>query len=246
MKSIICILSLFICINANSQNISIIPAPAKMETRQGHYTLDKNTEIATLEDAGRQSAAFLNDYLKKHYSFTLDVDRQETNKYIRLVLRKFIKAPETDGYSLDVNENGITIEGDTPEGIFYGIQTLIQLLPVPESNQQPAQQLSIPFVSIQDTPRFKHRGMHLDVSRHFFPVDFIKKYIDYLSLHKMNTFHWHLTDDQGWRIDIKKYPELTGIGSVRNGTLIGRYPGKGNDNKTYDGFYTQEEVKEVV
>ena len=246
MKSVICILSLVIGINVSAQNISIIPAPVKMEIRQGNYMLNKNTEIATTEDAGRQSAAFLNDYLKKHYAFTLDVDRQETKKYIRLVLRKFIKAPETDGYSLDVTEDGITIEGDTPEGIFYGIQTLIQLLPVPETNKQPAQQLGIPFVSIQDAPRFKYRSMHLDVTRHFFNVDYIKKYIDYLAFHKMNYFHWHLTDDQGWRIEIKKYPELTGIGSVRNGTIIGRYPGKGNDNIMYDGFYTQEEVKEVV
>jgi hexosaminidase len=88
--------------------------------------------------------------------------------------------------------------------------------------------------------------MHLDVGRHFFEVDFIKKYIDFIALHKMITFHWHLTEDQGWRIEIKKYPLLTTVGAYRNGTIIGRYPGTGNDHKTYRGFYTQEQIKEIV
>ncbi|MCW3109030.1 MAG: beta-N-acetylhexosaminidase, partial [Segetibacter sp.] len=106
--------------------------------------------------------------------------------------------------------------------------------------------LIIPTVSIQDAPRFAYRGMHLDVGRHMFPVSFIKKYIDYIALHKMNFFHWHLTEDQGWRIEIKKYPLLTEVGGYRNGTIIGRYPGTGNDGIRYGGFYTQDEVREVV
>src|SRR4029079_10722797 len=106
--------------------------------------------------------------------------------------------------------------------------------------------LNIPFVSIQDYPRFDYRGMHLDVGRHFFPVSFVKKYIDYLALHKMNYFHWHLTEDQGWRIEIKKYPNLTKVGAWRNGAIIGRYPGKVRDNKFDGGVYTQEQVKDIV
>ncbi|HYH16235.1 MAG TPA: family 20 glycosylhydrolase, partial [Flavisolibacter sp.] len=106
--------------------------------------------------------------------------------------------------------------------------------------------LNIPVVTVQDYPRFNYRGMHLDVCRHFFPISFLKKYIDYLALHKMNYFHWHLTDDQGWRIEIKKYPELTDVGAYRNGTLIGRYPGTGNDNTRYGSYYTQDDVKEIV
>ncbi|MBL7747482.1 MAG: family 20 glycosylhydrolase, partial [Chitinophagaceae bacterium] len=106
--------------------------------------------------------------------------------------------------------------------------------------------LKIPFLYIEDTPRFAYRGMHLDVARHFQPVSFVKKYIDYLALHKINKFHWHLTEDQGWRIEIKKYPRLTQVGGWRNGTIIGRYPGTGNDKIKYGGFYTQEEIKEVV
>nr|MBP7347015.1 family 20 glycosylhydrolase [Sediminibacterium sp.] len=105
---------------------------------------------------------------------------------------------------------------------------------------------SIPQLMVKDQPRFAYRGMHLDVARHFFPVDFLKKYIDFIAMHKMNTFHWHLTEDQGWRIEIKKYPRLTEIGGFRNGTTIGRYPGTGNTNTRYGGFYTQAQIKEIV
>ena len=99
---------------------------------------------------------------------------------------------------------------------------------------------------IYDQPRFQYRGLHLDVGRHFFPVSFIKQYIDWLAYHKLNRFHWHLTEDQGWRIEIKKYPELTRVGAWRNGTIVGRYPGQSNTQQRYGGFYTQEEIKEVV
>jgi hexosaminidase len=148
--------------------------------------------------------------------------------------------------------------------VFYGIQSLIQLLPTTKS-----QALIIPTVLVGDHPRFEYRGMHLDVSRHFFDVPFVKKYIDYLALHKMNYFHWHLTDDHGWRIEIKKYPKLTAIGAWRNGSIVGLWPGKGNENIKYQvlpnevkitpanaviktdgikhgGFYTQEEIKDVI
>ena len=123
----------------------------------------------------------------------------------------------------------------------------MQLLPeINKSNKRKNYPLSINQLSITDYPRFQYRGMHLDVARHFYPVAFIKKYIDYLAAYKFNTFHWHLTDDQGWRIEIKKYPLLTQVGGFRNGTITGRYPGKGNDSIRYGGFYTQQQIKEVV
>jgi hexosaminidase len=147
---------------------------------------------------------------------------------------------------MTVNNKGVYIGGDNEEGVFYGVQTLIQLLPVDNKSQTTNNKLQIPYVSIQDHPRFAYRGMHLDCGRHFFPVSFIKKYIDYIALHKMNYFHWHLTEDQGWRIEIKKYPRLTEVGSWRNGTIIGHYPGSGNDGIHYGGYYTQDEVKDVV
>ncbi|MBC7722569.1 MAG: family 20 glycosylhydrolase, partial [Pedobacter sp.] len=135
--------------------------------------------------------------------------------------------------------------GDGYEGTFYGMQSLIGLLPIAQS-QTSNHKLVVPCLVINDAPRFAYRGMHLDVSRHFFGVDYVKKYIDFIALHKMNYFHWHLTDDQGWRIEIKKYPKLTSVGGYRNGTIIGRYPGTGNDSLKYGGFYTQEQIKDVV
>ena len=129
--------------------------------------------------------------------------------------------------------------------IFYGIQTLLQLLPTDKDSIN-NNQFQIPQLSITDYPRFQYRGMHLDVGRHFFGVDEVKKYIDYIAFHKFNTFHWHLTEDQGWRIEIKKYPLLTSVGGFRNGTIIGHHPGTGNDSIHYGGFYTQQEIKDVV
>jgi hexosaminidase len=143
-------------------------------------------------------------------------------------------------YRLEVDKKGVVIEG-SETGVFYGIQTLIQLLPTEQTGK-----LTLPYVSIKDKPRFAYRGLLLDVSRHFFPVSFIKKYIDYMAYHKLNHFHWHLCDDQGWRLEIKALPRLTEVGAWRDGTIIGLYPGKGNDNKRYGGFYTQDEVREVV
>src|SRR5690606_1029962 len=148
---------------------------------------------------------------------------------IRLHYKKLAR-PIAGAYQLVINNKGVTISGDNARGVFYGVQTLLQLLPVPDAKSKLALKPTLPYVSIDDAPQFAYRGLHLDVTRHFFPVSFLKKYIDYLAYHKMNTFHWHLTDDQGWRIEIKKYPRLTSVGGWRNGTIIGRYPGTGSDN----------------
>jgi hexosaminidase len=232
---------------------SIIPLPVSMKTGTGEFRLTKQTVIAVQDEGDQKAANFLNDFLQQVYGFKLDIDKQEGKNYIRLTTRKFIKAPDKDAYALQVLPEGVIIEGDTYAGTFYGIQSLIQLLPTNTSQSLVNQSqgvsglgLQIPVVTIQDYPRFSYRSMHLDVGRHFFPVSFIKRYIDYLALHKMNYFHWHLTEDQGWRIEIKKYPELTAVGAYRNGTIIGRYPGTGNDNTRYGGFYSQDEIKDVV
>src|SRR5690606_26884967 len=127
-----------------------------------------------------------------------------------------------------------------------GIQSFLQLIPPQKVSSRHDFSISIPQVTIVDEPAFGYRGMHLDVCRHIFDIAFIKKYIDYIAMQKFNTFHWHLTDDQGWRIEIKKYPELTKVGAWRNGTTIGRYPGTGNDGIRYGGYYTQEQIKEIV
>lgn len=145
-----------------------------------------------------------------------------------------------EGYQINITDKKITIIGKEA-GLFYAVQSMTQLMPEKQNNE-----ILIPAAEINDYPRFKYRGMHLDVSRHFFPVSLVKKYIDVMSQYKLNNFHWHLTDDQGWRIEIKKYPKLTSVGGTRNGTIVGRHPGIGTDNKEYKGFYTQNEVKEVL
>lgn len=227
--------------------VNIIPQPVSLKTSAGKFTISKQTVIAAKDEEDRKIANLFNDYLQQVYGFKLDVDKQEGKNYIRLSTRKFIQAADKDAYVLNVAANGVTVEGDTYAGTFYGMQTLIQLLPVENYKSQiPNPKFEIPFVSVQDYPRYNYRGLHLDVSRHFFPLEFIKKYIDYLAYHKMNYFHWHLTDDQGWRIEIKKHPKLTEVGGWRNGTIVGRYPGTKNDNIRYGGFYTQDEVKEIV
>lgn len=240
MKQLLALL-LLTCTLAAKAQFNIVPQPVKAVAEKGSFQLSSKTTLVLLDQGEQITANFLNDYLERFYGFRLKTAKEATSNYIRLVTRRFIR-PGTEGkYSLQVRSNTISIEGDTYQGTFYGVQTLIQLLPLTR-----AATLTIPAATIEDQPRFKYRGLHLDVGRHFMPLDFIKKYIDYIAMHKMNYFHWHLTEDQGWRIEIKKYPRLTEVGGWRNGTIIGRYPGKGNDNIQYGGFYTQDQVREIV
>ena len=242
MKKIIFLLLVVICVRVSGQTVDITPVPVKVTPQTGSFVLSKNTVLVLNDDAEKACAEFLNNYLNKFYGFSLQISKSATTNYIRFTTRRFVQPPENPGrYNMQVRPGSINIEGDTYQGTFYGLQSLIQLLPTSKS-----QSLTIPCVTIEDYPRFQYRGLHFDVSRHFFPVDFVKKYIDYIALHKLNYFHWHLTEDQGWRIEIKKYPRLTSVGGYRNGTIIGRYPGKGNDNIPYGGSYTQDEIKDVV
>ena len=225
-----------------AQEPMLIPQPEQMEVRQGSFTISKNTKIILQGSGLEKPARFLKDYLEKIHGLSLQIRLGGNAGSGNIVLNYEKQEYRLPGaYRLDVNGKGIYLAGDNGEGCFYGVQTLIQLLPFKKATQ-----LTVPSVTITDKPRFAYRGMHLDVSRHFFPVSFIKKYIDFIAMYKMNSFHWHLTDDQGWRIEIKKYPKLTQVGSYRNGTIIGRYPGKGNDGIRYGGYYTQEEIREVV
>lgn len=247
MKFLFYFLAALLTSSSFAQQVSIIPQPVSFKVVPGKFVITKKTTIAAKDEEDSRIADLLNEYLWQIYGFKLDIDKQESKNYIRFTTKKFIKAPDKDAYTLRVSGNGVSIEGDTYAGTFYGMQTLIQLLPADNSKIKiQNSKINIPYISIEDYPRFAYRGMHLDVARHFFPLSFVKKYIDYLALHKMNYFHWHLTDDQGWRIEIKKLPNLTSIGGYRNGTIIGRYPGTGNDNLYYGGFYTQDEVKELV
>ncbi len=246
MKSVAFTFSLLFSVCVFSQQ-SIIPRPVtvKKPAKQAFFQLDPATTVL-LEGSGLDFPLnFLNQYLQTYYGFRLQTSNQKTgNNMLRLNFDR-LDHPIPGAYNLDIDKQGIRIAGDNETGVFYGIQTLIQMLPLPAENNA-APKLALPYISITDMPRFAYRGMHLDCGRHFWPVTFIKKYLDYLALHKLNIFHWHLTEDQGWRMEIKQYPELTRTGSQRNGTITGRYPGSGNDQIPYGGFYTQEEIKEVL
>jgi hexosaminidase len=248
MKKIIFLFSTVICLSAIAQtNISIIPKPVELTQKSGYFNLNHST-IIIANSSAKHNADMFNFYLKKLYGFTLTIKNVATlaNKKNIITLELLMaKNSKKDEYHLSVESNKINIGGASNEALFYGIQTLLQLLPIDKDSIN-NNQYQIPQVSIKDYPRFQYRGMHLDVGRHFFGVDEVKKYIDYLAYHKFNTFHWHLTEDQGWRIEIKRYPLLTSVGGFRNGTIIGHHPGTGNDSIHYGGFYTQQEIKDVV
>jgi len=246
MKSTISLLA-FLCCSfiLSAQQFAIIPQPAAMIPGTGSFTFNRGTVIVVKNAVDDNSASFLNDYIYDKLGFKLKKAKTAQSNFIQLVTVQTLVPGKEGAYEMTVSPKSIIIRGQTASGTFYGMQTLIQLLPT-EQLKTFHPTYYIPCVQINDLPRFAYRGMHLDVGRHFFPVSFVKKYIDYLALHKFNTFHWHLTEDQGWRIQIKKYPNLTKVGAWRNGTIIGRFPGKGNDGKRYGGYYTQAEIKEVV
>ncbi|HSU27535.1 MAG TPA: family 20 glycosylhydrolase [Chitinophagaceae bacterium] len=243
MRRTIIYFNMLLPVFVSAQEISIIPLPAEMKTGKGRFSLSKYTVLLVRNGADDPAADFLNTYLEEYYGFKLKKVKQASSGCIELTTLQTLVPGKEGAYTLTVTPKGIAVMGQTASGTFYGMQTILQLLPaVKQSNAT----YSIPVVTIKDEPRFGYRGLHLDVSRHFLPVSYVKKYIDFIALHKMNYFHWHLTDDQGWRIEIKKYPKLTEVGAWRDGTIIGRYPGTGNDNIRYGGFYTQEQVREVV
>ncbi|MDC8000399.1 family 20 glycosylhydrolase [Aequorivita todarodis] len=232
-----------------SQNngITLIPRPQSIELKDGTFKIDKRTMVY-FEPEFEIAGEFLNDFLQNGAGFQL---KKTSEKEADLIFKKDVSQP-SEGYFLDISDSKITIKASDASGAFYAVQTLRQLLPpeleVPLAPQGGNTSFSVSQLTITDFPKFQYRGMHLDVSRHFFDKEFVKKYIANLALLKMNTFHWHLTDDQGWRIEIKKYPKLTSKGAFREETRIGHYEDKPEryDGKRYGGFYTQEDIKEVV
>lgn len=235
--------------------ISIIPQPVSVVQSDGHFELSSQTKIVLSEDS--EELNFLGEYVADMvysatwYDHEVSISKTKPTSGIYLQLTSDADFGNEEGYKLHVDTSLVTISASTTAGLFYGIQTLRQLFPAAIEHEKPSmaprnQDWKIPAVEITDYPRFEYRGMHLDVARHFFPVEFIKKYIDLLAMHKMNRFHWHLTEDQGWRIEIKKYPKLTEISAWRDSTLIGNYGSGKYDNVRHGGFYTQEEIKEVV
>lgn len=223
-------------------NYEVVPLPQKIVASQHPpFLLKSGVKILYPEgnEKMQRNAQFLADYLKTATGKDFRVEAGTEGKQA-IVLTMGNAGAQPEAYNLKVTAKGVSIVGSSEAGVFYGIQTLRKSLPI-----APQAVIALPAVDIADAPRFAYRGAHLDVSRHFFSVEEVKTYIDMMALHNMNRFHWHLTDDQGWRIEIKKYPKLTEVGSKRSETVIGRNTGK-YDGKPYGGFYTQEQAKEIV
>ena len=220
----------------NPASYEVVPLPQSIVMQKGEpFVLDDQVVILYGESLQRE-AEFLQLYLKEATCLNLQLAQKRAKKgrYIELNVSPNVK--EAEGYTLTVSQKGVTIQGGSAAGVFYGIQTLRKA--VKEGPIMPA-------AIITDAPRFAWRGMHLDCSRHFFSTDFVKKFIDLLALHNMNRFHWHLTDDQGWRIEIKKWPKLISVGSQRTGTIIGTNSDI-DDGIPYGCYYSQEEAREIV
>jgi len=227
--------------------IRIIPLPAEVAELKGIFRFSSATDIAISSGIEQmtQIASFLSSHTEKYFGIKNQVvfSKTERSGTVFLKLDENLKLGKED-YHLTVTSKGVVIEAAASNGLYYGIQTLIQLMP-PTIKQ--VAEIILPAVEIKDNPRFVWRGLHLDVSRHFMPKEFILKYLDYMAMHKLNTFHWHLADDQGWRIEIKKYPRLTEVGSIRKKTMIGHINNPaGTDTVASGGFYTQADVREIV
>ena len=223
--------------------LPLIPKPVSLNLIAGKFLLSSKTKIFANDSISKSEAEIFNSELERIAGFKLTVlsSRQGISDSGSIhIFRLKNKTLKQDGYELTVHANKISIHG-RGAGTFYGLQSLLQLIIQGEENTFP-----IPCCEIKDFPRYTWRGMHLDVCRHFFPKAFIKKYIDLIALYKMNTFHWHLTDDQGWRIEIKKYPNLTAAGAWRNGSMIGPFNDQKFDTIRYGGFYSQDDIKEII
>lgn len=228
----------------DSTGPSIIPRPVSIETHSGYFNLSGNTAITwnNIEDSG--AVEIFNQNLQQRFSFVVSASAHtgQSSNVIRLQRTDAADFP-AEGYRLTVSEEAVTISAGSGAGIFYALQSLLQWCPAAATDDH----VLISQVTVTDYPRYSWRGLHLDVARHFFSVAEVKQYLDYLATYKFNTFHWHLTDDQGWRIEIKKFPRLTEIGAWRNGTLIGHYSEEPQfDTVRYGGYYTQDEIRAVI
>jgi hexosaminidase len=234
-------------------SIAIIPKPAKVTPRPGRFRIAKRTVIwtdAASEPIARQLARYLEP--ATGLELRVQVGGSLPSGAIALHRERSLKQLGAEGYRLDVTASHVVVRAPELAGEFYALQTIRQLLPPDIFREAPLDgvEWTMPAVSIEDQPRFGWRGAHLDTGRHFMPKEFVKKYIDLLALHKLNTFHWHLTEDQGWRLEIAQYPKLTEVGAWRSDTIVG-HPGRDRaqwqfDKTPHGGFYTQQDAREIV
>jgi hexosaminidase len=246
MKKLLLVLLLAPCFLIAQQRVSIIPQPVSLQVNQGVFIIDNNTAVKfNAANKDLQLAANFFSAAIKNISGKILLGNTAAKNNIEFKIAK-TNGIGDEGYLLNVTPSAISIVANTKAGIIYGIQSLLQTLPAIRTNAA----LAIPAMSITDYPRFKYRGMHLDVSRHFFGPEIVKEYINLMASYKMNTFHWHLVDDQGWRIEIKKYPLLTSVGAWRvdqtDKVWSSRPQAKPGEEATYGGYYTQEQIKEII
>lgn len=224
---------------------AIIPIPTNVTLGSGYFTFSEKTIISLPDNKSFiHVGIFFSDEMGQFFVNPpeLRIDKADIN---------FIWVKDSvlgnEGYRIHVSDEVINIESNNSRGAFYATRTLMQLIyDQLDGSDSVKKSFRIPIMTIEDMPRFRYRGMHLDVCRHFMPVEFVKKYLDLMALHKQNHFHWHLTEDQGWRIEIKKYPLLTSIGSIREESMIGQYKDRTYDGQPHGGYYTQEDIKEIV
>lgn len=253
IKNISVFLSLLLLIcgcehNPGNNEIAVIPQPQKIEKCEGSFTINSNTVVVVEDDYYDNVVELLNERFGIVSGYTFDIVKQMQNTATNnAIIFKRDSLIKNEGYILTVSKKCIVVESSTASGAFYAMQTLFQLLPEQiYASKKVANKWSVPCVNIEDYPTLSYRGMHLDVCSHFFDIAFLKRYIDLMVMHKFNVFHWHLTEDQGWRIEIKKYPELTQKGSIRKETVIGTLYSGVYDGTPYGGYYTQQEIKELV
>lgn len=244
------------CQQSNVPPAKIIPEPVFMEQHKGMFYINGDTKVVPGEKAGKVAELFVE---RMHRVAGLDLGMADypTDLKRNIVLFEIdeglLEEVGPEGYKLLIDKKKVRVEAAEPAGLFYGLQSLYQAMPeeiFSESRQDKVKEWGVPCISITDYPGFSWRGMHLDVSRHFFPAEFIKRYIDLIAMHKMNVFHWHLTDDNGWRIEISKYPKLAEIAAWRvdreDQPWRERDPMRPGEKATYGGYYTQDEIREVV
>ncbi|MBL0024987.1 MAG: family 20 glycosylhydrolase [Saprospiraceae bacterium] len=246
MKKLFLVLVLASNLLIAQRNVSIIPQPVSLQINQGAFVIDNSTAVKfnTADKELKLAVNFFSAAIRNISGKTLLLNDVAKNNIVFKIAKT--NGIGDEGYTLNVSPSSITIVANTKAGVIYGIQSLLQTLPAIRTNEV----LQVPCMSITDFPRFKYRGMHLDVSRHFFSPEFVKEYINLLASYKMNTFHWHLVDDQGWRIEIKKYPLLTSVGAWRvdqtDKVWASRPQAKTGEAATYGGYYTQEQIKDII
>lgn len=232
--------------NEQPASYSVIPLPQEINTTQeSGFKLNNSTRIVYPEGNGllQRNAQFLSEYIRQATGYAPPIEAIPQGESVKRAISLTLDAdiPNKEGYVMTTTADNIILKGQTEKGVFYGIQTLRKSIPAKAAGAD----ILFPAGEIKDEPRFGYRAMHFDICRHFYPIKVVKEYIDLLALHNMNTLHWHLTDDQGWRIEIKRYPKLTEIGSMRNRTVIGHNTPE-YDSIPHGGFYTQEEAREIV